>query len=267
MHVLCVNHNEPYQVSHPVGGGDDCTVLSFPVHAVLDVAATLDSHAADHPTAPFRITHAPLTPDLLRRFRTVRRVARRDVAASGEVGNALAVEDEALAVLGAVLRDGYRAHGARPTGRRAVTLRDQRDLVERTKEMLAARPGEAWSLGALAREVHCSPYHLTRVFRQHVGLPAHRYLLRLRLVLALERLESGATNLSALALSLGFSSHSHFTTAFGRAFGVAPRGCSARPWLNTPTLGARKNRSSLLRALFSHSRHGMEQRQEDLPIW
>lgn len=39
---------------------------------------------------------------------------------------------------------------------------------------------------------------------------------------ALERLAEGADSLSRLALDLGFSSHSHFTTLFHRVFGVPP---------------------------------------------
>jgi AraC-like DNA-binding protein len=216
LHVLCFNRDEPYRVSHPADGGDDCTVLAFPEHTLLDVAATLDQTVLDAPAAPFRITHAPLTPDALLRFRALRRALRESVV------DPLAVEDEALSLLGTVLRDGYRAHGTRQRRRRASTRRDQRDLVERTKETLAARPGEARSLVALAREVHSSPFHLTRVFREHVGVPVHRYLVRLRLALALERIEEGERSLSTLAIALGFSSHSHFTSAFRRTFGVAP---------------------------------------------
>ena len=42
------------------------------------------------------------------------------------------------------------------------------------------------------------------------------------LVDTLHRLDQGERTLSALALDLGFSSHSHFTTAFRRHFGVTP---------------------------------------------
>ena len=57
---------------------------------------------------------------------------------------------------------------------------------------------------------------------QAVGAPVHQYLLRLRLAVALDRLDGGERNLSALALDLGFSSHSHFTTAFRRHYGLVP---------------------------------------------
>lgn len=53
-------------------------------------------------------------------------------------------------------------------------------------------------------------------------MPIHRYLLSLRLALALDRLLDRSVGLSAIAYSLGFSSHSHFTTLFRRAFGLSP---------------------------------------------
>ena len=53
------------------------------------------------------------------------------------------------------------------------------------------------------------------------GLPVHRYLTQLRLARALVELPH-ADDLTALALSLGFSSHSQFSFAFRRAFGATP---------------------------------------------
>jgi AraC-like DNA-binding protein len=67
-----------------------------------------------------------------------------------------------------------------------------------------------------------SPFHLARVFHERAGVPVHRYLTRLRLRAALDRLMGGADDLTALALDLGFSSHSHFTDAFRTEFGRPP---------------------------------------------
>jgi AraC-like DNA-binding protein len=74
----------------------------------------------------------------------------------------------------------------------------------------------------VARAVHASPFHLARVFRERAGVPIHRYLTRLRLRAAIERLADGADDLTALALDLGFSSHGHFTDTFRREFGRTP---------------------------------------------
>ena len=233
VHALLFNRGEPYRVSHPAAGGDECTSLAFSPEAALDVARALDERVADRPEAPFAVTHAPLAPALHLRLRALRAALRRARATEGDLvvadpaPSSLATEEEALALLGDVLRAGRRAHGV-PTAAREGTARARRELVERTRETLAARPGAPRTLPALAREVHASPYHLTRVFREVTGMPVHRYLLRLRLATALERLEGGEGNLSALALDVGFSSHSHFTTAFRRVYGVVPSAFARR---------------------------------------
>jgi AraC-like DNA-binding protein len=55
------------------------------------------------------------------------------------------------------------------------------------------------------------------------GIPLRRYFLRLRLRDAAVRLTQGESDLSALALELGFFDHSHFTNAFRQEWGVGPR--------------------------------------------
>ena len=60
-------------------------------------------------------------------------------------------------------------------------------------------------------------------FRAVTGQTIHAYRMQLRVRSALERIER-ASDLSAVALALGFSSHSHFTASFRRAFGVTPSG-------------------------------------------
>jgi AraC-like DNA-binding protein len=52
-------------------------------------------------------------------------------------------------------------------------------------------------------------------------VPLYRYQLRLRLARALALME-GDSDLSQLALELGFASHSHFSAAFTRTYGRSP---------------------------------------------
>jgi AraC-like DNA-binding protein len=86
---------------------------------------------------------------------------------------------------------------------------------------MAARLGTAVTLRDLAREVGCSPYYLCRVFRRATGRTIHGYREQLRLRTALAALADGA-DLTTLALDLGYSSHSHFTASFRKAFGTPP---------------------------------------------
>jgi AraC-like DNA-binding protein len=97
-----------------------------------------------------------------------------------------------------------------------------RELAEAARVLLCRQLDRAHDLAGLAVALGCSPFHLARVFRAVTGAPLHRTLLSLRLRAALEPLAEGATDLTALALSLGFSSHAHFSTCFRRAFGTTP---------------------------------------------
>ena len=103
------------------------------------------------------------------------------------------------------------------------------DAVERVRETLATRYAERRSLASIAADVEVSPFHLARRFRLRTGRSMHEYRDQVRLRLALRRLRE-PVELSRLALDLGYCSHSHFTDAFRRSFGMPPsavRGHSA----------------------------------------
>jgi AraC family transcriptional regulator len=76
-------------------------------------------------------------------------------------------------------------------------------------------------LSDVADAVGASPAYLTDVFRRCEGISLHRYVTQLRLARSLVELPHTA-DLTTLALELAFSSHSHFTFAFRRAFGCTP---------------------------------------------
>lgn len=106
----------------------------------------------------------------------------------------------------------------------------QQKLVDRAKLVLSSDLARRWTLAEVADEVYASPVYLTQVFRQVEGVPLYRYQLRLRLARALNLLGQ-YDDLTTLGLDLGFSSHSHFTSAFRQAYGRTPTEIrrSARP--------------------------------------
>ena len=111
---------------------------------------------------------------------------------------------------------------ARRRAARELTKAEHRELAEAAKSEIAADLSVRRSLGELAQNLHTSPFHLARVFRAETGFTLAGYRQALRLRAALERLPGTDRDLSALALELGFSSHSHFTASFTREFGVPP---------------------------------------------
>ena len=114
------------------------------------------------------------------------------------------------------------SHIVRRDRARKRTSADHRELAEAAKSEIASDLSVRRSLGELARTLHTSPFHLARVFRAETGFTLAGYRQALRLRAALERLPGNDRDLSALALELGFSSHSHFTATFTREYGVPP---------------------------------------------
>jgi AraC family transcriptional regulator len=94
--------------------------------------------------------------------------------------------------------------------------------VERAREHIASAPERADTMAEIAAAAHCSPFHLARAFRSHTGHSLHAYRTRLRMGLAVMRIQQGEQNLSGLAGDLGYSSHSHFSSVFRRHFDVTP---------------------------------------------
>ena len=134
----------------------------------------------------------------------------------------LAAEELALSVLEGVTASVGQLSGQTSGTGRAETLRAHRKIAESVRLLLAETFRRPLSLVEIARQIRVSPYHLSRVFRIHTGVPLHRYRVFLRLRAALERLADGEDDLTRLALDLGFSSHSHFTDVFRRVFAIPP---------------------------------------------
>jgi AraC-like DNA-binding protein len=178
-----------------------------------DVLARHDPVAGDRGNRPFSVTHGPSD----RRSYLAQRAVYEHVCRE-DAPDALFVEETMLQVLDRVAGLALTGASGRPRARRAPT----RDLVEHTREVLAARFADRSSLHELARAVGCSPFHLARVFRRATGTSLHGHRTELRLRVALERLGDPRCDLLDLALTLGYASHSHFTEVFRAAFGTTP---------------------------------------------
>jgi AraC-like DNA-binding protein len=209
------NRGVSYRVSHPIDGGDRCTTIHASPDLWRELLAAHDPHGAERTEAFLPTNDRALSAGTILLHQRLRR------ALAADPGDALRAEEMTLRVIDRVLAEAT-ADAATPRPRRTTTRGAQGELVERTKLALARNPAAAQSLSSIARDVCSSPFHLSRVFRREVGVPIHQYALRLRLSLAAERLLETRDTLSEIAFAHGFSSHSHFTTAFRQTFGVAP---------------------------------------------
>jgi AraC-like DNA-binding protein len=92
--------------------------------------------------------------------------------------------------------------------------------VKRVRELLDECPAGV-TLRGLAEIAGLSPYHLLRVFRAHLGLPPHAYLIQVRVRRARALLRTGVPIIDA-AQAVGFVDQSHLTRHFKRLVGVPP---------------------------------------------
>lgn len=219
---------ESYRVSHPGDRGDRCTSFALPAGLLWEALREFDPRAADTPDGPFPLTHAPADEaSFLLQARLLAHLSKSDASP-------LAVEETTCALTRRLVARACEARSPGPSRQsratRADTTMAHRDLVEACKVALAARAPSRLTLSALAREVHASPYHLSRVFHAGTGLTLQRHANRLRLREALRRLLDDRRDPAVVAVECGFFDQSHFCNAFKREFGVTPgRGAAGEP--------------------------------------
>jgi len=216
-HVLFFNAAEPYRYAHPLPGGDDCTILALETERALELMAPYapgDSQCAER---PFRLGHGLSSPRAVRLHWELLELV-------GRSASTLALEDVLAELADETVRCAYQAqrHPVPGQGSSSPAERRRREQVEAAKLALSERLDAPPSLGELARDLDCSPFHLSRTFHHVAGLSLRSYVRRLRARVAAERLAAGARNLTELALDLGYSDHSHFTNSFRREWGVPP---------------------------------------------
>ena len=205
-HVVFFNMDEPYRVSHPIAGGDANLSIRVAEPALLELAPAgyLNN---DHHVA---FKRASLGIDA--RTQALAALVRHQL----DHGVIETLEAETLTLT--LVR---RALGERTSHASSATVGRQK-LVDRAKLVLASDLGRRWTLAEVAAEIGGgSPVYLTQLFQQVEGLPLYRYQLQLRLARALDLLAK-SSDLTGLGLDLGFSSYSHFSAAFKRAYGHTP---------------------------------------------
>jgi AraC-like DNA-binding protein len=203
--VLFFNKTEGYRISHPVEGGDASLDLVISEPVLHELAPKDHVRAGD--TLAFRRQRLRIDPRAQVLAALLRHSLGRNVAET--------LEAETLALT--LVR---RALGERTSHAAGASVGRQK-LVDRAKLVLSADLARRWTLAEIATEVGVSPVYLTQVFQQVEAMPLYRYQLRLRLSRALDLL-GHYEDLTTLSMDLGFSSHSHFSSAFRQAYGRTP---------------------------------------------
>lgn len=209
--VPLYNPTRPYRRWAIGGQADHTDWFAVAPDLLREMVATLDPGVGDSDTLLFTRPCAPSTASIYLEQRAVFTRVQRGEA------DPLYVEERGIALLARVLELAYDrsfdAPGLAPRHRR---------LAEDTRALVAQSVDRPVSLGTLARALSVSPFHLCRVFRAHTGGTIQRYRSQLRLRRSLSLLAEDGRDVLDVAVTLGYSSHSHFTRAFHAAFGVTP---------------------------------------------
>jgi AraC-like DNA-binding protein len=196
--ALLQNRGDVHRTTHPAACGDRIIELSL-----SDPAAEPFTRPRTN-GFPRRVVRVPPVLDL-----EIRLFARR---AKDQPPTSLELDDWAEALLERLLVPQRTDH---------LSAR-QRTIVDSALEYLGWHFAEDADLPTVAAAVGSSPHHLSRLFHRGVGSTLSRHRTELRLRAAIERIENGAADLSAVASDVGFFDHAHLTRTFRKALGTTP---------------------------------------------
>lgn len=92
--------------------------------------------------------------------------------------------------------------------------RINRERCERVVHLLRRDMENPPSLQMLADEVGCSPFYLSRIFAQELGISIPKALRKMRIEKAAELLRAGGISVTDVAMQIGYSSLGAFNKAF-----------------------------------------------------
>ncbi|MBI3729122.1 MAG: helix-turn-helix transcriptional regulator [Burkholderiales bacterium] len=213
-HAIFLGTGQPYRITFPGDIGDEALVLDFSKEALKQML--VDAAGVQQLYAPILRSHSLLPPASVLSRELLWRHLHEPVV------DQLAVQEICVSVLTTSVQAACRDRHQLDRARHTLTQSRRRQQVETVKELISLYPYQEWALDELARHVHTSPFHLARVFKEEVGLPVHRYLIRTRLAKALRAMQTTCADLTQIAHACGFASHSHFTSSFRSVFGMTP---------------------------------------------
>jgi AraC family transcriptional regulator len=104
------------------------------------------------------------------------------------------------------------------TGRGGLTQVQLATVMDLIETQLLERP----SLVEMAGVLNLSTRYFCQAFRQSTGLSPHQFIIKRRVALARELIESEQLSLTEVALAAGFNDHSQMTATFRKVLGCAP---------------------------------------------
>ena len=105
---------------------------------------------------------------------------------------------------------------------RFLAYESEREKIYKARAILDAHYDERLTIKELARKVAMNECYLKKGFKTLTGSTIHEYIAARRIASARNMLQSEGRTVTEVAASLGYSSISHFSTAFKKATGLKP---------------------------------------------
>lgn len=204
--MVVINADEAYQVSHPSRADHASLAVAIDPAALAELLPSRCLDSAGRPRRGRSVLRVDATSQLFA-SQLRQRLLRQTIGT-------VEAESAAMELIRRAMASHQLLPAPSPNGR-------PRRMAENVKALLATDPRRRWTLAEIAGVMGVTPVYLTDSFRRVEGIPLYQYHLRLRLACALDGLDR-QDDLTALAFDVGFSSHSHFSSAFKKAFGRTP---------------------------------------------
>lgn len=98
----------------------------------------------------------------------------------------------------------------------------QDPIINRALTMIHARPGNNWSIEILAQNVDLSPSRFAARFKETLGESPMNYVSKWRIHVASRLLKSTESNISEIAIKVGYENLAAFNRAFKRHLNIPP---------------------------------------------
>ena len=121
------------------------------------------------------------------------------------------------------VREFLRRRGAaRAPASRRIEPRLTRDELRRVTAYVRAHLDSKLTWQQIAAGARMAPLNLAMRFKRTTGITLHQYVIRCRIRKAKRLLADNRSSLADIALDVGCSCQSHFTTLFRRSVGLTP---------------------------------------------
>jgi AraC-like DNA-binding protein len=104
------------------------------------------------------------------------------------------------------------------------------EAVRRAKDRIDLDPAAACTMADLSQVACCTPNHLIKLFRRHLGITPARYLWQTRVERGVGLLRQTGLSISEIAYRTGFQTPFHFSRLVKQQHQRSPKELRARAW-------------------------------------